>query len=109
MKKRFVQVGLELVEVSNDYVPEPTAPTVWGDLPAYESPVTGKIVEGRVARREDLARTGSRPWEGLEQEKKEAQRRKAYLAQQEEKSVDRAAWQAWYSLSPDKRRRLMRD
>lgn len=28
------------------------------DLPAYESPVTGQRIEGRVARREDLKRNG---------------------------------------------------
>ena len=42
------------------------------DLPGYQSPVTGKWIEGRKARREDLARTGSRPYEGIEQERKEA-------------------------------------
>lgn len=35
-------------------------PHVRGDLPAYRSPVTGKIIEGRAARREDLARSGCR-------------------------------------------------
>lgn len=36
-------------------------PTIWSDLPAYISPVTRKPIEGRSARREDLARSGSRP------------------------------------------------
>ena len=35
-------------------------PNVRGDLPEYISPVTGKPVDGRAARREDLARTGCR-------------------------------------------------
>lgn len=35
-------------------------PYIRSDLPAYVSPVTGKIVEGRAARREDLARSGCR-------------------------------------------------
>jgi hypothetical protein len=35
-------------------------PYVRGDLPAYKSPVTGKVIEGRAARREDLARSGCR-------------------------------------------------
>ena len=35
-------------------------PYVRGDLPTYISPVTGKPVEGRAARREDLARSGCR-------------------------------------------------
>ena len=37
-----------------------TMPYVRGDLPGYVSPVTGKWIEGRAARREDLARTGCR-------------------------------------------------
>jgi hypothetical protein len=105
MRKRYVQIDGELIEVTKDYS-EPVAPMVWGDLPAYESPVTGQMVEGRVQRREDLKRTNSRPWEGIEQEKKEAQRRKQYLAQQEEKSLEKAAWSAWYQMSPEKRQRL---
>lgn len=35
-------------------------PYIRGDLPAYQSPVTGKMIEGRAARREDLARSGCR-------------------------------------------------
>ena len=35
-------------------------PYIRGDLPAYTSPITGKIIEGRAARREDLARSGCR-------------------------------------------------
>ena len=35
-------------------------PYIRSDLPAYESPVTGKLIEGRAARREDLARSGCR-------------------------------------------------
>ena len=35
-------------------------PMIISDLPAYVSPVTGKLIEGRKARREDLARSGCR-------------------------------------------------
>ena len=35
-------------------------PYISGDLKPYRSPVTGKVIEGRAARREDLARTGCR-------------------------------------------------
>lgn len=35
-------------------------PYIRSDLPGYVSPVTGKWIEGRAARREDLARTGCR-------------------------------------------------
>ena len=74
MRRRFVQRNGELIEVTADYVAEPRTPLIFGDLPPYQSPVTGLWVDGRVARREDLKRTGSRPYEGLQQEKKEAAR-----------------------------------
>lgn len=35
-------------------------PYIRGDLKPYVSPVTGKVIEGRAARREDLARSGCR-------------------------------------------------
>lgn len=35
-------------------------PMIRSDLPSYISPITKKPVEGRAARREDLARSGSR-------------------------------------------------
>jgi putative FmdB family regulatory protein len=47
-------------------------PMVVTDLPGYQSPVTGKWIEGKKARTEDLKRTGSRPWEGMDVEKREA-------------------------------------
>jgi hypothetical protein len=35
-------------------------PFIMRDTPAYVSPVTGKVIDGRVARREDLKRSGCR-------------------------------------------------
>ncbi len=35
-------------------------PMIRSDLPSYISPITKRPVEGRAARREDLARSGSR-------------------------------------------------
>lgn len=37
------------------------APMLCRDIAPYVSPVTHKVVDGRAARRDDLARTGSRP------------------------------------------------
>jgi predicted nucleic acid-binding Zn ribbon protein len=39
------------------------APLVVADLPGYQSPVDGRWVEGRKARREDLARNNCVPYE----------------------------------------------
>lgn len=78
------------------------------DTPGYYSPVTGKWIEGKKARRDDLARTGSRPWEGMEQEQKEAARRKAYEDQKADKMLDKSVRQAWYQLDPRKREKLLK-
>lgn len=40
-----------------------TPPRVFGDFEPYESPASGQWIEGRKARREDFARTGTRPYE----------------------------------------------
>lgn len=76
------------------------------DLPGYQSPVTGLWVEGRRARREDLKRTGSRPYEGLAQEQKEAARQRQYHEQKLDASLTTAASEAFYQLPPQKRRIL---
>lgn len=102
-RRRFLQIDGELVEVSPDYAPEPRSPLVFGDLPEYLSPVTGRPVAGRVARREDLKRTGSRPWEGLESEKKEAARQRGYHEEKIDASLTRAAAEAFYQLPASKR------
>ena len=79
---------------------------VLGDLPGYESPVTGKWVEGRAQRREDLKRTGSRPWEGREQEMKVAMERKREVDRAMDRAAEATAWKAWHQLSPSSRRAL---
>lgn len=107
MKRRWIQIDGKLVEVTGDYVQEPVAPTIFGDLPGYQSPVTGLWVEGKKQRREDLVRSGCRPWEGKDQELKEAARHQVEAGKRLDKSAEKAAWAAWYSLSPDKRRKLM--
>lgn len=106
MRKRYIQINGELREVCRDYVADPVAPTVWGDLPGYESPATGLWVEGRVARREDLKRSGCRPWEGISAEKAEAAKWQYEQAQRQESALNESAHRAWYALSPSKRRLL---
>lgn len=98
----------ELVEVSTDYNPPPPPRThfVIPDTPDYQSPVSGLIVSGRRQRRNDLARTGCRPWEGMAAERKEAERRKQYAEQRQEQRLDHAARSAYCQLSPEKRRIL---
>lgn len=40
-----------------------TPPRVFGDFEGYVSPASGKWIEGRRARAEDFASTGTRPYE----------------------------------------------
>lgn len=60
---RFVFLDGEMVEVpyAKDMPRQPSVfPAVRGDLPAYKSPLGTGWVDGRAARREELARTGNR-------------------------------------------------
>jgi hypothetical protein len=103
MRKRYIQEpDGSLVEVTQDYSQPQSAPLVFGDLPGYQSPVTGLWVEGRAARREDLKRTGCRPYEGREQEQKEIARYRAYEEQKNDQRAHEAAARAFYQLDPKK-------
>jgi hypothetical protein len=108
MRRKFVwspERG-ELVEVPTTFTQEQFAPMVIPDLPGYQSPVTGLWVDGRKQRREDLKRTNSRPFEGLEQERKEADRQKAYAEKRSNQSLEESVRRAYHSLPPEKRRIL---
>ena len=76
------------------------------DLPGYESPIDGRWVEGRRARREDLKRSGCRPYEGREQEAKEAAKVRAQVSQRLERATNESVERAWAQLAPRKRRVL---
>lgn len=58
------------------------------DLPEYESPIDGRIIRGRRARRYDLERSGSRPYEGLDAEQREAAKRRAENEKRIERQLD---------------------
>jgi hypothetical protein len=109
MRRRFVWSPKEgkLVEVDISARTAPRAPAVFGDLPGYESPVTGKWIEGRRARREDLKRTGCRPYEGREQEAKEAAKVQAERARQTDQLAEKMAHRAW-AEAPERIRRVFR-
>lgn len=96
----------EMVEITRER-PRAVSAAVMGDLPGYESPASGKWIEGRRARREDFKRTGTRPWEGMEAELKEADRRKAREEAQQEQLVDRMARTMWRDM-PERYRKIFR-
>lgn len=81
-------------------------PAVQADLPGYVSPASGKWIEGRAARREDLKVSGCRPWEGLDSEKREARKRSAEIEAKADRQLDASARRALAELPPAKRRIL---
>jgi hypothetical protein len=105
-RRRWIYRNGEAIEVGLDYAPEPVGPLVIGDLPSYRSPVTGLWVDGRVQRREDLKRSGSRPYEGREQELKEAARQTRYAEERQDRAIERTAREVFHQLPPQKRRIL---
>lgn len=80
-----------------------SAPMGIVDIPAYESPATGKWITSRSERKEDLRRSGCREWEGMETEKQEAERRKQYEEAEQDKALDHSVRQAWADLPPSKK------
>lgn len=97
----------KLIEVPVDSRQASVAPNVWDDLPGYDSPVTGEWIEGRRARREDLKRHRCRPYEGREQETKEAARRQAEQERKTDQLAEKMAHRAW-AEAPERVRRHFR-
>jgi hypothetical protein len=96
-----------MVEVSTDYNQPPRdLHYVRGDTPGYLSVASGLWVDGARARREDLKRTGCRPYEGREAEDREAARQRAYAEQKSDAKLHERAERAFAQLSPEKRRHL---
>ena len=75
-------------------------------MPSYQSPVTGKWVDTPSQRRDDLARTGSRPWEGMTVEKQEAANRAKQLDAELDKTAENMAIAGWNQLSEQSRTAL---
>jgi len=76
------------------------------DLPGYESPIDGRWIEGRRARREDFKRTGCRPYEGFAQEKKEADKIVAERERKLDQLAEKMAHRGWDQATESVRRAL---
>lgn len=73
-----LETGLPGEPKSVPWTDGPARPHLVSDYEAYECPVTGKMIEGRAAHRENLKRTGCRLFEPGEREqyiKNESRRR----------------------------------
>jgi len=73
---------------------------------AYTSPIDGRPITTTKARKEDMARNNCRPWEGMEQEKKEAARRAMYEEQKQDKALEKTIEQAIKQLPDEKKAAL---
>lgn len=87
------------------------APRVFGDYEGYESPVTGRWVEGRRARIEDLRQSGCRPYENGERQ--EFERRMVAREKELDTVVDEVVDRSMEALTQhdegsDARQQLMR-
>ncbi len=57
MKRRFIQIDGELVEVSKDFIPEPMTAVV-GDIKPYKSMIDGTMITSRSQHRAHLKAHG---------------------------------------------------
>jgi len=96
-----------LIEVPWDSVQQSLSAAVWDDLPAYTSPIDGRLIDGRRQRREDLKRHGCRPYEGREQELKEANKVQAENERRLDQLAEKMAHRAW-DAAPERVRRVFR-
>lgn len=110
MRKRYIQhpVTHELIPADEYIRPERSGHYIIPDIPDYTSPINGKLISGRKQRREDLVRNSCRPYEGRDQELKEANRSQSYLDQANDRKVHESVAKAFHQLHPDKRRILSR-
>lgn len=72
----------------------------------YVSPATGRVITSERARRDDLKRSGCRPYEGFEQEMKHANKIRAEEEKQSDAKLHENVSRAYYALSPEKRKVL---
>jgi hypothetical protein len=106
-RQRFLCTAEGLVPLNEAaFNAERVAPDVMGDLPAYESPITGELIDGRRARREDLKRHNCRPYDAGERE--EFERRKQARDAKLEAHVNETVERWWANASGDKREALAR-
>jgi hypothetical protein len=75
-------------------------------MQSYQSPVDGRWIDTPRQRRIDLANSGSREWEGREQETKYAQQREKDFDKMLDKSAEVAAVESWHALPSETRKVL---
>lgn len=74
---------------------------------AYVSPASGKMIASSAERKRDFAETGTRPWEGMENERKEAQIRKANEEARQDKELTKVAEQTWRDAPEQQKKAIL--
>lgn len=69
----------------------------------YVSPTSGKYIDSKRARTDDLKRSGCRPYEGFESESRQVAKDNAHEEKKSDEKLDSAVRQAYAQLSPEKR------
>lgn len=72
----------------------------------YLSHTSGKWIESKRAREDDLKRTGCRPWEGMDQELKQKAKDLAHEDKKEDVKLEDNVRKAFAELSPEKKKVL---
>lgn len=99
MRKRYRQINGRLVEIDmNAPRPPRKTPYIMGDIEPYESPIDGAIISSRKERREDLLRSGCRPYEGFESEQREADKFRAEQDRQFDEKLGGMIEKTYYEL-----------
>ena len=108
MKRTFIydKTLKKMVEITPQ--PKQQLHAIIPDIPSYDSPIDGREINGRKQRAEDLRRSGSREWEGLEQEKKEALRQRNYSQQRQRAEIRKNVELAIMQMPESERRKLIR-
>lgn len=81
-----------------------SAPMVVGDLPPYDCPITGKLIEGRKAHEDNLKRHGCRVFEAGETQ--DFKKRKASEEEALFKQIDASVEEFVSKATPEKREAL---
>lgn len=83
-----------------------SAPMMRADIQpwdAYQSPATGRLITSYAERREDMKASGCRDWEGMDNERHNADRQKQYAEAENDAKLDTTVRTAWAQLSSEKK------
>ena len=78
-------------------------------MPGYESPASGRWIETARQRREDFKSSGTREWEGMDNERHESAKRKAEIEKKADAALDHTVRTAWQHLPDSKKEQALKE